>query len=133
MKKTYSVRAFVIANTDRLNSYPILIQKGWGNGYLVFNKFHPLYKKSYDDINQSEHMNPHGGWTYAEIAGAHMLKRKTKLTPINDEELEIHNNDWIIGFDTGHFSDSMDNWHREAVIDHTEELKKYYSKIENFI
>ena len=127
------VRAFVIGSTDKLNSYPILNERGWGNGYLVFDRSHPLHQKHYDFLNDSHHMNPHGGWTYSDMAGMHMLKSKTRLTSINDEELKLNDDDWIIGFDTSHFGDNRYNWSKEMVIDHTTELKNYYSKLENFI
>lgn len=127
------VRAFVISSMDKLNSYPILIEKGWGNGYLIFDRLHPLYKKHYDFLNDSHHMNAHGGWTYSDMAGMHMLKSKTKLTSINDEALKLNDDDWIVGFDTNHFGDSMRNWPKKMVIEHTMELKNYYSKLENFI
>lgn len=127
------VRAFVIGSTDKLNSYPILNERGWGNGYLVFDRSHPLHQKHYDFLNDSDHMNPHGGWTYSDMAGMHMLKSKTRLTSINDEELKLNDDDWIIGFDTSHFGDNRYNWSKEMVIDHTTELKNYYSKLENFI
>ena len=113
--------------------YPIYMERGWGNGYLVFDRSHPLYGQDYDGINMSRYMSSHGGWTYSQIAGDHFSKNDIKLIAIENEELQINSDDWIIGFDTAHGGDDLKTCSKDYVINHTKELKKYYSKLENFI
>ena len=125
------VKCFCIENPKR--DYPIFFERGWGNGYLVFDITHPLHGRHYDEINTSRHMQAHGGWTYSQIAGAHFLKNDIKLIAIENEKLQIDTDDWIIGFDTSHMGDDLNSCKKDYVINHTKDLKKYYSKIENFI
>jgi hypothetical protein len=125
------VKCFCVENPKK--EYPILFERGWGNGYLVFDRTHPLYGKHYDEINMSRHMQAHGDWTYSQIAGNHHLKNDIKIIAIENEELQIEADDWIIGFDTSHMGDDLDNCPKSFVVNHTKALKKYYSRIENFI
>lgn len=125
------VQCFCIKNPQR--DYPMHIERGWGNGYLVFDRTHPLYGRHYDEINTSRHMSSHGGWTYSQMAGEHFLKSDIKLVEIENKEVKIKDDDWIIGFDTAHWGDDLTTCHKDYVINHTKELKKYYSKLENFI
>ena len=112
---------------------PFYIARGWGDGYLVFDRTHPLYGQDYDEINISHHTQAHGGWTYSQIAGEHFLKNDIELIAIENEELQINADDWIIGFDTANGGDNLTTCSKNYVINHTKELKKYYGKLENFI
>ena len=125
------VKCFCVENPKK--EYPILFERGWGNGYLVFDRTHPLYGKHYDEINMSRHMQAHGDWTYSQLAGNHFLKNDIKIIAIENEELQIEADDWIIGFDTSHTGDDLDSCPKSFVVNHTKALKKYYSKLENFI
>ena len=125
------VKCFCIENPK--TDYPVFFERGWGNGYLVFDRAHPLHGRHYDDIDMSHHMQAHGGWTYSQIAGNHFLKNDIKMIAIGNEELQINADDWIIGFDTSHAGDNSENCSKSFVINHIKELKKYYSKLENFI
>ena len=58
---------------------------GWGNGYVGLPFWHPWYKLGYDDIP----VDVHGGLTFSNL----------------DEETDL----WIIGFDTNHGGDNMEN------------------------
>ena len=89
-----------------------MISFGWGNGYVVIGKEHPLFGEQYaDDIY------PHGGVTYSQ---------------------EIHNievggtmvkHGWIFGFDTAHANDTLANCPKEYVIDET---KKFAKQLEEY-
>lgn len=122
------VKCFCIEYPQTNQSF--YIERGWGNGYLAFDRTHPLYGKSYDEINISHHIQAHGGWTYSQIAGNHFLKN---VITIENEELQISADDWIIGFDTVHLGDNLVTCSKNYVINHIKDLKKYYSKLENFI
>lgn len=71
---------------------------GYGNGYIGLPPEHPWFKKDYDDIN--EHVNIHGGLTYAS---------ENNPTTRKPDSL------WWIGFDTAHFGDNQNNCPLEYV------------------
>ena len=87
---------------------------GWGNGYVLIPKGHPLHGKEYDFINQFVHI--HGGLTFAEKIEAKHLDTWPQLTADDVGK-------WMVGFDTCHFDDTIQKWPKERVIEHTEELK----------
>lgn len=62
-----------------------IIQRGWGNGYVIVPKGHPWYKKDYEVIN----CLIYGGLTYSQ-----QEKRDT----------------WKVGFDTNHHGDTIEIW-----------------------
>lgn len=77
---------------------------GWGNGYVILDNDHPLYGKSYDEIN----IPIHGGLTYAGPVGPRHLE-------LCDELFESDLGKWMIGFDTAHCDDSLENCPEEYV------------------
>jgi hypothetical protein len=89
---------------------------GWGNGYVVISKEHPLYGKTHDELN--EFLDIHGGITFSDYAKG-IIKRKG----INDD-------DWVIGFDTCHYDDTLENWPKEKVKEETKKLKKQIKNYE---
>jgi len=58
---------------------------GWGNGYVGLPKWHPYFELNYEEIP----IRIHGGLTYSDY------NENKKL--------------WVIGFDTNHFGDSIEN------------------------
>jgi hypothetical protein len=74
------------------------IEWGWGNGYVGVCKDHPWYQEGYDEID----VEAHGGLTYAD-----------KAFPKGEESEE--DGLWWVGFDTGHYSDTLEKWPKEAV------------------
>ena len=125
-----NIQYFCVEN-EQINSTTYVIERGWGNGYLAIPKEHPLWGVHYDVINESRHMEAHGGWTFCQFY--HKIKTKSNNF-INDESsLKINNDDWIIGFDTAHYEDNLSNWPKEEVFNHALELAEYYGKEENFI
>ena len=126
------VQCFCVENPKREKGFIFDLSRGWGNGYLVFNRKHPLHGRHYDEINMSNHLPPHGGWTYSEKANDNFFNTINLIT-IENEELQIDADDWIIGFDTAHAGDDSNNCQKDYVVNHTKQLKEYYSKVENFI
>lgn len=124
-----NLKYFCIQNVQIKGSYAI--ERGWGNGYLVIPKEHPLWGVHYDVINQSPHLEAHGGWTFSNYY--------SKMKKLEDEMItdgpsfKLNSNDWIIGFDTAHYDDNLMNWSKDRVFKHILELAEYYSKEENFI
>lgn len=58
-------------------------ESGWGNGYVMLPKDHPMFGVHYNDIP----VGVHGGLTYSE--------EKDGL--------------WVVGFDTAHAGDNAEN------------------------
>jgi len=75
-----------------------MFDRGWGNGYVNVTKHHPWYGKHYDDVD----VNIHGGLTYAN----------------KDKEEDK----WVFGFDTAHYSDNLQRWSEENVLNETRYL-----------
>jgi len=88
---------------------------GWGNGYIIIPKGHPLYNKTCSEINDLiPTLKVHGGLTSARSVNSIDCKELPKGSK----------GGWIIGFHTAHYGDSLTKWSKEAVIKETEELKK---------
>jgi hypothetical protein len=95
---------------EKAQSYPgLLSERGWGNGYAVVPKGHPLYKV--------QHV----------YASGHDLDVNSEITFAG---WRVHNGKeyWVIGFDTAHYGDSILKWPKEAVvreaINFAEQIKK---------
>jgi hypothetical protein len=113
--------------------YTHSFERGWGNGYLVFKKGHPLYKKEYDEINSNEsYPYAHGSWTFSTLHSS-LSKKFNESVFFDGQPFSFEEDDWIIGFDTAHLDDSEINWPKDAVISHTKELASFFEKEENFI
>lgn len=91
-------------NNQNINYYPT----GWGNGYVALPKGHPLYGEGYDEIHNICDINVHGGLTYSQMEG----------------------DKWVVGFDTCHGGDTLENWPKSAVKAETESLKEQLSYID---
>ena len=91
---------------------------GWGNGYAVIFKGHPMYGKSYNEIP----IDVHGGLTFSHDVNS--LNRES-FPEITDEMKD----GWMIGFDTAHYSDDMERWPKEEVKRETEHLKSQLVKL----
>jgi len=82
---------------------------GWGNGYVVIFKGHPMYGKNYDEVP----IDIHGGLTFSKYAN------EIDWPEITEEMKD----GWVFGFDTAHYSDDMERWPKEGVKRETEHLK----------
>lgn len=60
------------------------IERGFGNGYVCLPRWHPYFKVPYDNIP----VYIHGGLTFGSY----------------DEKEDM----WVIGFDTSHYSDTLE-------------------------
>lgn len=80
---------------------------GWGNGYVVVNKYHPAYGKEYP-----EGVDAHGGITYS---------RGMQDEKIGDLYVE---QGWCFGFDTAHANDTLANCSKRYVIAETMKLAR---------
>lgn len=83
-----------------------LTNTGFGNGYVLLPPTHKYFKIHYDDIP----VEVHGGLTFSQsvddrLSSWGILKEYTGW--------------WCVGFDTAHFSDSLDDWDKQAVINET--------------
>lgn len=95
------------------------IPTGWGNGYVLIPAGHPLHGKDYDDIN--EYVEVHGGLTFSKLVDEELIERS------ENDEPKLDNNDigkWMVGFDTAHWNDTIQNWPKERVQRETESLKQ---------
>ena len=88
------------------------MSRGWGNGYVAIPKGHPWYGVSYWDLFQD--IDIHGGLTFSQTA------------PNWAEEHGFDPEDWVIGFDTAHFGDTIQKWDEQSV---TEETKRLYDMV----
>lgn len=94
-----------------------IINFGWGNGYVLIPNGNPLHGKRYTDID----VDIHGGLTFSEIVDAEMIE--SWGLDVEDE------GKWCVGFDTAHFSDTLDKWTKEKVQQEAERLKEQLEKI----
>lgn len=95
------------------NNFPNLgfMSTGWGNGYVLIPKSHPLHGKHYDDID----VDVHGGLTFSELVDDDMIEHWEELT---DKDKGM----WMVGFDTAHLGDSIHKWPKKAVQQETDRL-----------
>ena len=114
--KLYS---FVKENTWlNWDNHIVNIKHGWGNGYVVIPKGHPAYNINYDEI----FVDVHGGLTFSN-----------NVDSLNKEDFPELTNEmtgcWVVGFDTAHFGDNLENWPKERVIDETNGLRLQLGKM----
>lgn len=94
----------------------VLIERGWGNGYVALPPTHPLHLGNLDNITNSDiifkkitlvqNLNVHGGATYSNLG----------------DGVKAPKDWWVIGFDTAHYGDTIENWPKEAVEAETKKL-----------
>lgn len=96
----------------RENTWLLGMDRGFGNGYVLIPKGHPMHGKHYDDIP----VDVHGGLTFSQLVNDKMIK-----------EWELEESDkgaWCVGFDTAHYQDNNTNWPEQRVLEETERLKE---------
>ena len=103
------ILSFVVRNTWLPGT-----DHGWGNGYVIIFKDHPMYGKHYNDFNQNIYV--HGGLTFSSH-----ISEMENFTGYSDEEIK---DGWVIGFDTAHLHDNIYNWPKREVLKETERLRK---------
>ncbi len=98
-------------------SHLIGISTGWGNGYVVIPKGHPLHGKGYDSLN----VNIHGGLTYAN-----------SVDELDwDEFTKGDKGGWVVGFDCAHYGDTSGNCPESFVMEESMSLKNQLEKLES--
>ena len=93
---------------------------GWGNGYVVLPKGHPLHGVRYNAIPASLGLSVHGGITYSESA--------ENCSESVRESLDLDGSEWVFGFDTAHGGDNAQNWNKSAVL---AELERFAAQFED--
>lgn len=78
-----------------------------GNGYVGIPKWYPFYKKNYSELNK--YVIIHGGLTFSDF----------------NEDKSL----WIIGFDTNHYNDDMNNFPYDFVLNETIYLREQCLKL----
>lgn len=95
---------------------------GWGQGYVLLPDIHPFYGVDYDDL----YINIHGGLTFGKkFESDHFLEwiKDVEIDgDVNVENFKDFDNYWIIGFDTGHYNDSLFNCPKSYVLSETNRL-----------
>lgn len=103
------MKMFTIKNDNWKNpDGTLIINYGWGNGYVAIPPTHPLYGLwANHSVYYHDLLNVHGGITCAVPAGGGG----------NSPE-----DWWVVGFDTRHYGDNTINWPKEAVEAETRNL-----------
>src|SRR5690554_6159122 len=71
------------------------ITTGWGNGYVIIPKGHPLHGKDYSEIHHIfPELDVHGGLTFADSVNQVIEYGWAMPTDCEDG--------WVVGFDTCH-------------------------------
>lgn len=75
---------------------------GWGNGYIVISKGHPLYGLNDYELPSNIHSLFYGGCTFSG-----------RVSGILGEDSSDER--WCLGFDTSHAGDNIKTWPKTAV------------------
>jgi hypothetical protein len=80
---------------------------GWGNGYIVIPKGHKLYGMHYNSIHDFiPQLDCNGGLTFSEFGSE--CKSWSEINSLDYDK-------WIVGFDTAHSWDTLENKPKEEV------------------
>lgn len=96
-----------------------LSETGWGNGYVVIPKNHPLHGVYYDDID----IDIHGGLTFSEEVTDKLVKAFETSDLTTDDVGK-----WIIGFDCAHYGDTISSCPKQYVESETKRLLNFVKK-----
>lgn len=100
---------FFAKEAPKFNGLSLAIERGWGNGYVCIPEGHPLHGLSYDDIHRLYEIDVNGGLTFAEKGSACRSDKWVSPDFVND-------NDWVVGFDTAHYGDTIEQWPDETSV-----------------
>ena len=102
--------------------FPVLVEYGWGIGYVLLPYNHPFWGKDYDDIS----IDVHGGLTFG---GKFDFERFEKwlgnrqfFGDVNLKNYKRFDNYWMIGFDTAHYGDNPSDQSKDFVLKETNYL-----------
>lgn len=103
----------------KVMSHLVGLSTGWGNGYVVIPKGHPLHGKYYDDLS----VDIHGGLTFS--GNVDELNKKDWPEIIDQDK-----GGWVVGFDTAHSGDDLTRWPDESsVMVEANNLKKQLDEL----
>lgn len=88
---------------------------GWGCGYAIIPKGHPMHGKHYNDIP----VDVHGGLTFGSYA------KDLDWPELSDEDTL----GWVVGFDTAYLNDTIHGWPKEAVEFEARNLAEQLAKL----
>ena len=95
--------------------------RGRYNGYVILGKNHP-FDGARDIIGNYD---VHGGITFTN-----------KLKDFNIDpypELWAYADNWVVGFDTAHAGDNVNNWDLDKTVNETIKLSQLMNKIDDYI
>lgn len=105
---------------------------GWGNGYVIIPKEHPLFGVEYWDVE--EQIEVHGGLTFSQ----YLEDMNLNVILDGNEHLQDSNlskkrikDYWIFGFDTCHINSGNFNT-KQKVLNETLYLKEQLEEIKSF-
>jgi len=101
------------------NTWLNFSETGWGNGYVLIPKDHPLYGMGYSNIEVDcldDFVYIHGGITFSSIVDEDLLKSYSDY--LNEGDIGKH----MIGFDTAHAGDNAQKHDYEFVKQETQRL-----------
>lgn len=99
-----------------------IINTGWGSGYVLIPPNHKAYGLSMDDLNTI--IDVHGGITFHQP-----VKSLTNDRWWFHFDRNKYINHYLLGFDTAHYGDNLENWSKEHVIEETKKLVKQLNNI----
>lgn len=76
---------------------------GWGNGYVLIPRDHPLYEKPWNEIK----VDTHYSITFSEKVDLELMLNCGLIM----DDLDM----WMIGFDTVYYRDTLESWPKERV------------------
>ena len=99
--------AFTIKNKPTIFD---LSNGGYANGYVAIPKNHCLYGTDYMDINLTVNINVHSGLTFSnEMTVKEIDSLADKIVAGDTNTLKPEDTFWVLGFDTRHFNDNLEN------------------------
>ena len=114
---TGKIYKFIIKN-EQFISGNIVYKSGFANGYVALPPNHIWYNKPYDDIP----VHAHGGLTFSSTKKHCWDEKSDDLIEIDCNYDEIPDDFYVIGFDTRHYNDNLNNCSKEYVIEEVEYL-----------
>lgn len=111
------MKAFLRENTWT----PQELERGWGNGYVALPRRHPYFGLGHYEINERLEHYVHGGLTFSRNSDD--IKEWEEVAGMSDM--------WIIGWDTAHWGDTIENCSKEFVLIENQILSTYLVKAWN--
>lgn len=113
-----------------LSDQELVLDYGWGNGYVIILKDHPYWGLHDDEL---PYINVHNGITFADTVNRffdclHPEREKELKDMVQSLPLE-YKSGWVLGFDTMYLNDNLKNWSKERVEEETKKLEDLLKKV----